>query len=862
MKYRLVLLFSLISICVFSQKKEIDSLENQLEKARGDSKIEILVELSNLYMADSPQKAMETAHKAYYYATYTDNSSLLSSTYGNLGKLHFQTSSFDSANQYLRLALKTCETNEQSAEILDNLGVLYKDLSNYDSALVFHNQALRLQQTLGNREEVATCYKNIGNVYMQMAKYDDALEYYNLSLDQRKLEDNQKAIASLYNSMSSAFVGLRKYTEALQYLNQAVEIQKGLGNKVEEAYSLNGIGNFYFHLKVYDKAQEYYTKSLEIRKGQSDKNNIAASLFNIATVHRDLGNVREALKYYNQALELRQQTDNKEAQALILNAIGGLYKNQKEYSKSIEMYEQALELNQKLGSKKAIASSYERLGMIYKDSSVYQQSSDFYDKAIFIYREIEDSASIGRVYNFYGNLCADKGDFNFAKLCYENAARYSINNELSLAYVAYNQGKLFQNFQNTSAISYYELALEKAKKCEEKSLIRDIYYALYNLKKEQNKSNEALSYYEQFVEIDKVIENDKNQKRIAEIEFESDIKVLEHQNEVQALTIAQSESKHVQTRIYLILLVTILLAIIVFVMLLYRQFKQKKQANALLVQKQQEVEKAYAEIKDTNEILGKKNTQIIESLTYAKRIQRSILPSREVVSEIFPQNFVFYMPKEIVSGDFYWMSVSGNVVYFAVVDCTGHGVPGGFMSMVGNTLLNQIVNEMKIEKPSEILSTLDKEVMKILRQNNEIDSQEDGMVVSLIKYDKSSSQLTFSGAGQKMTVVTDGQITNCEPSLFSIGGMQTFKQKRECIFEDEVVPVNQNTTLYLYSDGFSDQFGGEKGERFSSKRFEKMLLDMQTMDMSEQYIHLSKLLSDWMGDTPQLDDILVVGIKL
>lgn len=862
MKIRFVLLSLLISVSVFAQQKAIDSLENKLEKARGDSKIELMVELSNLYMTDSPQKAIETAHKAYYYATYTDNSSLLSNTYCNLGRLHFQTSSFDSANYYLRLALKTCETNEQSAEILDNLGVLYKDLSNYDSALVFHNQALRLQQTLGNRDEVATCYKNIGNVYMQMAKYEDALEYYNLSLEQRKLDDNQKAIALLYNSMSSAFVGLRKYSDALHYLNQAVEIQKTLGNKSEEAYSLNGIGNFYFHLKVYDKAQEYYTKSLEIRKELADKNDVAASLFNVATVHRDLGNVREALKYYNQALELRQQTDNKEAQALIYNAIGGLYKNQKEYSKSIEMYEQALELNQKLGSKKSIASSYERLGMIYKDSSVYQQSSDFYDKAIFIYRQIEDSASIGRVYNFYGNLCAEKGDFAFAKLCYENAARYSINNDLSLAYVAYNQGKLFQKFQNTSANSYYELALEQAKKCEEKTLVRDIYFALYNLKKEQNKSTEALAYFEQFVETDKAIENDKNQKRIAEIEFESDIKILEHQNEVQALTIAQSESKHVQTRIYLILLATILLAILVFAMLLYRQFKQKKYANTLLVQKQQEVEKAYAEIKNTNDILGKKNSQIIESLTYAKRIQRSILPSREVVSEVFPQNFVFYMPKEIVSGDFYWMSVSGDVVYFAVADCTGHGVPGGFMSMVGNTLLNQIVNEMKIEKPSEILSTLDNEVIKILRQTDDIDSQEDGMVVTLIKYDKSNSQLTFSGAGQKMTVVADGQIANYEASLFSIGGMHAFKQKRVCLFEDEVIPIKPNTTLYLYSDGFLDQFGGEKGERFTSKRFEQMLVDMQSMDMSEQYINLSKQLSDWMGNMPQLDDILVVGIKL
>ena len=864
----------LLGLCVVlvstasAQQKTIDSLESILERAKGNEKIEVLQKLSSLYLNESTQKAFKTAFQAYHYATFTNNPSILSDSYYTLGILHFKTSDFDSAKFYLNKALKTSVTNAQTAEILDNLGTIYKDLSSYDSSLLFHNQALRLQQVLGNRDAVAICYKNIGNVYMQMAKYEDALDYYKLSMEEYELSDDKKAAAALCNNISSAYVGMNRYADALSYLTKAVDIQTEIDDRQGVAYTLNGIGNFYFRLKIYDKAQEYYTKSFELRQSLGDKNDIAASLFNIATVHRDLGNYREALKYYGNALELREQTNNKEAQALILNAIGGTYKNQQQYGKALKNYEDALALNEKIGSRKAIASSYERLGMICRDTAMtnkspilYKLAAKYYNSAIQEYLNINDSVNAARISNFFGNLHKDFGDFQSAMKLYNSAYSLYAKNELGQAYVLFNQGKLLAEQKNNEAEKYLSDALSKAQKCEEKDLVCDITHSLYLLKKSQGQTEQALNYYEKYVTLNDEIEAAKNKERIAELEFESDMKVLEHINENQQLKLNEEISKRSQSKIFIIVLSIILVVIIIFSLLLYRMYAQKKKAFAMLYQKQLEVEVAYEDIKTVNETLEQKNMQIHDSLTYAKKIQKAIFPSQEDVSNIFPKNFIFNLPKGVVSGDFYWMSeVDGNI-YVAVADCTGHGVPGACMSMVGNMILNQIINEKKVSEPSEILKQLDDEIIKTLRQDVETETQEDGMSISLIRYDRQKSEIYFSGAGQKITVVSDGKPQTYCTSLFSIGGLTMHKQDKQSTFKNEIIPITENTTLYMYTDGFIDQFGAEKNEKFSPQQFENMIADMQTMDMSEQYIHVSRTLDSWEGDEKQTDDILIVGIS-
>ncbi|MCQ2959232.1 MAG: tetratricopeptide repeat protein [Bacteroidales bacterium] len=875
MKIKIFAVSLLISLGTVAQTNNaIDSLEKVVESAKGNDKISSMFELSMQYLNESPERAFRTAYKAYYYAAFTADPTMISEAYFTIGLLHHKTSAFDSAMVYLNKALKTCETNERSADILDNMGIVYRDLSRYDSAIIYHNQALKMQQTMGNRDAVASCYKNIGNVYMQMAKYEDALNFYNLSMDEYSLIDDQKSIAVLCNNIASVYVGLNKYSDALSFLTKAVNIQDKIGDRAGEAFTLNGIGNFYFRLKVYDMAQEYYTQALHLRLKLKDNNDIAASQFNIATVHRDLGNYREALKYYNQALELREATNNREAQALIYNAIGGTYKNQKSFSKAIETYQKALDINLAIGSQKSVASSYERLGMVYRDTCLIYRSDEvnertalenkatlFYKKACEVYKEIGDSLNAARVLNYHGNMFHDLGKIQSAKIYYEQARKLYGNNKLGVAYVAYNEGKLMHEISNADAEKYYLEALALAEQCEEKNLICDVAYSMFEMKKQARQSEQALAYYEKYVLLKEEIDSDRTKNRIAEMEFESDIKVLEQINENQQLKIRENEMKQSQFRILMILLVIVLLVILAFLFFMYRQYVQKKNAYSMLSQKQSELESAYDAVKVANESLEKKKNQIIDSMTYAKRIQKAVLPSEEELKTVFPQNFVYYLSKEIVSGDFYWFSEVNDFVFFAVADCTGHGVPGACMSMVGNTLLNQIVNEMNVTDPAEILNILDKEVIRNLHQNEGDDSQEDGMAISLIRYDKKQSEIMFSGAGQKILVVADGKAQAVSTSMFSIGGMHALKQDKKVVFEDTVIPVKEGTMMYLYTDGYMDQFGGEKNERFSSSRFEEMILEMQALDMPEQYINVSRRFDAWKGSEKQVDDILIVGLK-
>ncbi len=873
--------FVCVSCGLFAQTEwTIDSLKRCAEKSKGNDKISALMELSMYYLNESPQKSFEAAHKAYYYAAFTANPTMLSKSYFTLGMLHYKTSTFDSATFYMRQALKTCDDNDQNAVILDNMGMIYKDLSRYDSAIIFHNQALKLQQTLGNRKAVSDCYKNIGNVYMQQSKFNDALSFYEQSMNEMSREKDQKSIAALCNNISTAYVSLNKYSEALSYLTKAVNIQNEIGDKAGEAYTLNSIGNFYFRLKVYDKAQEYYTRSLELRTKLGDNNDIAASQFNIATVHRDLENYHEALKYYNRALELRQQTDNKEAQALILNAIGGTYKNQMYYDKAIEYYQKALEINQNIGSQKSIASSYERLGMVYRDTCLALHNSveesnvgaqekselennvlSFYKNAIDAYQKIGDSLNVARVYNFLGNFYKDMNELRSAMVSYDSAIKFYGKNTLGIAYATYNQAKIMHQGNNPEAEKYYLKAMDMAEQCSEKTLVCDVVNSLSQWMKQHKNPEKALQYYEKFVELKDELAVDKNKERIAELEFEADIKMLEQANENQELKLREEELKHSHSQFVIIFLLLILCAIAICAYLIYKQYSQKKQAFSMLSKKQKEVEKAYCEVKTTNETLEKKNEQILNSLSYAKRIQKAILPPIEDLNNAFPQNFVFYMPKEIVSGDFYWLSKNNDYIFFAVVDCTGHGIPGACMSMIGNTLLNQIVNENNVTDPAEILKMLDKEVIKNLRQDEGENTQEDGMNISLIRYDKKNAELIFAGAGQNMLVVSNGDVQTVAASLFSVGGMHALKQNKDVVFENTTVPVVDGMTLYLFSDGFIDQFGGENNERFSLNRFEDMILEMQSMDMSEQYMEVSRELDAWKGEEKQIDDILVVGIK-
>jgi serine phosphatase RsbU (regulator of sigma subunit) len=260
--------------------------------------------------------------------------------------------------------------------------------------------------------------------------------------------------------------------------------------------------------------------------------------------------------------------------------------------------------------------------------------------------------------------------------------------------------------------------------------------------------------------------------------------------------------------------------------------------------------------------LMQKNRDIMDSINYARRIQTAILPSLDYINQYLPNFFVFYKPKDVLSGDFYWFSQLGNFSVVAAVDCTGHGIPGAIMSVIGYNLLGNIVNEQKIVEPSIILQELDARLIEILqRESKDADDYmtlRDGMDMSLIVIDHKKRKLTFSGANRPMYLIRDMQIIEYAGSRAPIG--DTLVKRKE--YSEIELPIQTGDRLYMFTDGIVDQFGGQQGRKYTAKRLKEFLIGIQHLPIGEQVERLEQEFQNWKNDNPQTDDICFLGLQL
>ncbi|MES2837754.1 MAG: SpoIIE family protein phosphatase [Bacteroidota bacterium] len=263
-------------------------------------------------------------------------------------------------------------------------------------------------------------------------------------------------------------------------------------------------------------------------------------------------------------------------------------------------------------------------------------------------------------------------------------------------------------------------------------------------------------------------------------------------------------------------------------------------------------------IQESSEIISQKNKDILDSINYAKRIQNAILAPKEEVFSVFKNAFILYKPKDIVSGDFYYFSTVNNKAILAAADCTGHGVPGALMSMIGNDLLNHITKERKIEKPSEILDLLHKGITNVLKQDNKAGETRDGMDIALLSFDFDNNVLEYAGAYRSLTLVRDGVLTEYKANKFPIGNAQQDRDN----FTNNTINLQKGDTFYFFTDGYADQFGGESGKKFMVKKFHNLLIECSKEDIKKQEQILDTAIENWKGDHEQVDDILVIGVRV
>jgi serine phosphatase RsbU (regulator of sigma subunit) len=550
-------------------------------------------------------------------------------------------------------------------------------------------------------------------------------------------------------------------------------------------------------------------------------------------------------------LELRLKTATGTEQIILLNSLATAYLHTQP-EKSIDYAEKALKLNKKnIASQTIEGNLYNTLGSAYYMIGDYKKSVKNYEKELDIIEKSELDAIIMKAnYNIatiYEILKNDKAEDYFLK-------------SLVLA----------QKIKSDDVILkiYEQLAVIYSKKDYEKSVYYFIKY--FDAKNVQTKQkNEILaSQYDEILTQKKDINIlEVNEKELIKDTTQKSLEIisLDELNRLQQTDIKQKGTIIRQGRIIIFVSVSISILILFFLGLFYRLFIRVKKLNLILNQKNGEINKHMTEIKNKNkeitaksEILTQQKKEITDSIVYASLIQKAILPSPEIISEHFVEHFILYRPCKIVSGDFYWFRQIKNLLFVVAADCTGHGVPGAFMSMLGISLLNDIVNRSNVNHPHETLNELRKRIKKSLHQTGQSGERQDGMDIAFCMIDLETNTVEYSGAYNPFYLVRNNELIEFKANRMPIG----VYPKDDQDFVTTTINLQPNDKFYIFSDGYVSQFGGMNGKKFKTTQFREILIRHYDKSMTSQKELLEEALDGWQGEMDQVDDILVIGINI
>jgi serine phosphatase RsbU (regulator of sigma subunit) len=515
------------------------------------------------------------------------------------------------------------------------------------------------------------------------------------------------------------------------------------------------------------------------------------------------------------------------------------YKNRK-YNKSIKYFEKELVVNNKIAKDEDLAESYYNLGSTCLKVEKLNKAKVYFDKSLKISKKA-----------------------NFKVMIYANyealyTVYYELNNyKMALYYYKKMQGIDEQEYNETIGLFQRRYFDQKQKTNEEKKRLNEAQANLGDTKQQLNKNHNKISSYQEKL---KKMEKDSIERMKAIIslydqsistEMHLDKKQEELTKKQKELTKKQKELIRKQEELreqrrYVITLAVGIIIILALSLFMYKLFLSKKKMNKnLLLQKDK---------------ISEQNFQINNSMHYARKIQNAVLTSNELLTDIFTDNFILFNPREIVSGDFYWFYKNDNIFWGAIVDCTGHGVPGAFMSIIGNNLLNTIIREDAVIKPSKLLSRLNEEVKQTLNKNSAEEISEDGMDMTVVKVDLLKKQISLSLANHTAFIIQNNEISVIEGDIFSIG--DSLSNSVEVSYTDfEFNYKDTETQLYMFSDGFQDQFGGANDKKYTQKQLKEKLFEIHEMKFDKQKEIMKTELKTWKGDKTQIDDILLVGIK-
>ena len=616
--------------------------------------------------------------------------------------------------------------------------------------------------------------------------------------------------------------------------------------------ALNNIGLYYQNIADNSKAMKYYQESNKISLKYSDSKGLANSFNSIGGVYYFQGDIPQALDYYHKSLAIREEINDERGVAESLNNIGFIYRKQGDVNKALEYYLKCLAIQEMLEKDHAIAISLNNIGLVYKDKGDISKALEHYNKSLLIRREIGDKMGEANSLNNIGYIYQNQNDISKALEYFQKsvAIRKSIGDKRGMAESIVNIGNTEMALGDLkSAEENGLMGLKLAKEIGSPEAILGNAELLANVYEKSGKSKDALEMYKLHITMRDSLNNEDNQKAVAkqqakyEYEKQKALDDAEHEKQLAIEQEAKEKQKIITYSTAGGLALVALFLVFVF--------------NRLQVTKRQKIV-----IQEAHHQLEEKNGEILDSIAYAKRIQTAILPPSKLVKEYLKESFILYKPKDIVAGDFYWMEHKGGKVLFAAADCTGHGVPGAMVSVICNNGLNRSVREYNLTEPGKILDKTREIVIQEFEKSE--DEVKDGMDIALCSLAVSSSsgayrELQYAGANNPLWIIRKGakEIEEIKATKQPIG-----KYANPELYITHTIELQKGDSIYIFSDGYADQFGGEKGKKFKGANFKKLLLSIQNESMEKQKELINEAFENWRGELEQIDDVCVIGVKV
>jgi tetratricopeptide (TPR) repeat protein len=648
--------------------------------------------------------------------------------------------------------------------------------------------------------------------------------------------------------------------DSLQNLLLSVEGEdkvKILNELSEYHRNINTIQSLYFAKEAYKEAEKLKNPLL-----------IAYSANQVGILLRNKGETEKAIEHFIIIVRQAELLKDNALKADALHKISVSHSLVNDYSNALTYIQQEIPIWRELNNEKGLSRALNSLGLVYLQINKLSEAKEYLEESLILSQKSGDIEDITNIYINLADLELKSGKPNLALEHVYKSLEISQkqNNKFGIANAYLELGKIYRSLkQYDKALESVNKGIQTTKELEFQSLKKNYYELISTIYEEMGDFKMSLIYYRMYNLLEDSLNNTMSKKKIAEIESS-----FENEQQQREITVLTEQNKRGRIILYFSLVMTLLVAIVFYT--LFNRFKAKQEAAGMaqthlkeITKRNDEIAKRNFELARQNEAMSiqkeeieRKSFKLQETVNYAQQVLSSLLPENATFLRIFKGHFLVNMPKDELSGDFCWYTYQGDSIIVVIADCTEHGVPGAFNTVIVNSLLVQIINETRFRTPAEILQEVNRRILKILNRSDSLHF-EIGMDMAVMVINPNNNKLVYAGANMPIYVMTSGKVNTIQPDKVPLGGSKFAIQRT---FNNHRISIKRGDKVFVFTDGYKNQFGGVKHTKYLGKNLYDLLLKINPLPLQIQRDELVNSLKLWQGEYSQTDDILIFGVEV